>query len=211
MSDPIGGVEPFIPQWLYILYILAAVGGSIANNVGSYYSSGLCLQSAGLPLRRYQATALDTVVSSAMVLYILLVQDFTTVLHHFVALLVVWLGPFAAVWMTDGLMRRWRYDPAEIHDVGPSGAYWGWRGINPRGSIALLAGVVVCLLTINAPILQGPVSDALAGADLTWTVGPLISAVAYWALARGAGGGQSKRSSLARATATARVSASSLR
>ena len=60
-----------------------------------------------------------------MVLYILLVQDFTTVLHHFVALLVVWLGPFAAVWITDGVMRRWRYDPAEIHDVGPTGPLLG--------------------------------------------------------------------------------------
>ncbi len=108
-------------------------------------------------------------------------------------------------------MRRWQYDPAEIHDVGPSGAYWGWHGINPRGWIALLAGVGVCLLTINAPILHGPVSDALAGADLTWTVGPLVSAAAYWVLARGTAGGQSRRSSLARATATARVSASSLR
>ena len=26
MSDPVGGVEPFVPEWLYILYILAAVG-----------------------------------------------------------------------------------------------------------------------------------------------------------------------------------------
>jgi NCS1 family nucleobase:cation symporter-1 len=211
MSDPVGGVEPFVPQWLYVLFILAAVGGSIANNVVAYYSSGLCLQSAGLPLRRYQATALDTVVSTAMVLYILLVQDFTTVLHHFVALLVVWLAPFAAVWMTDGLMRRWRYEPRDIHDVGPTSAYWGWHGINPCGWIALLAGVAVCLLTINAPTLHGPVSDALAGADLTWTLGPLVSALAYWVLARGTVGGQSRRSSLARATATARVSASSLR
>ena len=211
MSDPVGGVEPFVPRWLYILYILAAVGGSVANNAGAYSSSGLCLQSAGLPLRRYQATMLDTVVSTAMVLYIVLVQDFTTVLHHFVALLVVWLAPFAAVWMTDALMRRWQYEPEEIHDVGPSGAYWGWHGINPRGWIALVAGIVVCLLTINAPILHGPVSNALAGADLTWTVGPLVSAATYWVLARGTAGGQSRRSSLARATATARVSASSLR
>ena len=87
MSDPVGGVAPFVPEWLYIVYIL-------------------------------------------------LVQDFTTVLHHFVALLVVWLGPFAAVWMTDGLMRRWRYEPAEVHGVGPAGAYWGWHGINARGWIA---------------------------------------------------------------------------
>ena len=99
---------PFVPGWLFVLYILAAAGGSIANNVVAYYSSGLCLQAVGLPLKRYQATALDTLVSAAMVLYILFVKDFTTVLHDFVALLVVWLGPFGAVWICDGLMRRWR-------------------------------------------------------------------------------------------------------
>ena len=209
MSDPIAGVEPFVPGWLYVLFILAAAGGSIANNVVAYYSSGLCLQSLGLPLARYQATALDTVVSTAMVLYILFVRDFTTVLHDFVALLVVWLGPFAAVWITDGLMRRWRYDPAEIHDVSPRSAYWGWHGFSPGGWVALIAGVAVCLLTMNAPIFQGPVSEALAGADLTWT-------------ARAAGErsrilGDRPRPLTAGAalapvtTATARVSASSLR
>jgi purine-cytosine permease-like protein len=184
MSDPIAGVEPFVPGWLFVLFILAAVGGSIANNVVAYYSSGLCLQSIGLPLKRYQTTALDTVVSAAIVLYILFVRDFTSVLHDFVALLVVWLGPFGAVWITDGLMRRWRYDPGEIHDVGAGGRYWGWHGFNLRGTIALLAGVAVCLLTVNAPSLQGPVSGALGGADLTWTLGPLASATLYWALAR---------------------------
>jgi nucleobase:cation symporter-1, NCS1 family len=210
MSDPVGGVEPFVPGWLFVLYILSAVGGAVANNVVAYYSSGLCLQSMGLPLRRYLATTLDTVVSTAIVLYILLVQDFTTVLHHFVALLVVWLAPFAAVWLTDGVMRRWRYDADEIHDVGATSAYWCWHGFNPRGWIALLAGIGVCLLTIHAPTLHGPVSEALAGADFTWTLGPLTSAVVYWALTRG-GADQSRRSSRARATAAARVSASSLR
>ena len=210
MSDPVGGVEPFVPAWLYVLYILAAVGGSIANNVVAYYSSGLCLQSLGVPLRRYQATVLDTGVSSAIVVYILFVEDFTTVLEHFVALLVVWLAPFAAVWITDGLLRRWRYRASEVHDVTRRGAYWGSRGVNVRGWVALLAGVAVCLLTIQAPTLQGPVSEALGGADLSWTLGPLVSAVAYWALSRGRLD-QSRPSSRARPTAAARVSASSLR
>jgi purine-cytosine permease-like protein len=210
MSDPVGGVKPWVPEWLFVLYILSAVGGSIANNVVAFYSSGLCLQSIGLPLRRYRATALDTIVSTAIVLYILLVQDFTTVLHHFVALLVVWLAPFAAVWLTDGLMRRWQYEPDEIHDISRHSAYWGWHGVNLHGWIALIAGVVVCLLTIHAPTLHGPVSEALGGADLTWTLGPLTSAALYWALARGSSD-QSRPSALARATAAARVSASSLR
>ncbi len=184
MSDPIAGVDAFVPGWLFVLYILAAAGGSIANNVVAYYSSGLCLQAVGLPLKRYQATALDTLVSAAMVLYILFVKDFTTVLHDFVALLVVWLGPFGAVWICDGLMRRWRYDPAEIHDLSPYSRYWGRWGFNLIGWLALLVGVGVCLLTINAPSLQGPLSEALDGADFTWTLGPLASALAYWALAR---------------------------
>ena len=184
MSDPIAGVEQFVPGWLFVLYVLAAAGGSIANNVVAYYSSGLCLQSVGLPLKRYQATALDTAVSTAMVLYILFVKDFETVLHDFVAVLVVWLGPFGAVWICDGLLRRWRYDPAAIHDVSPRSEYWGWRGLNLNGWIALLVGLGVCLLTINSPSLEGPVSDALDGADFTWTLGPLASALVYWGLAR---------------------------
>jgi purine-cytosine permease-like protein len=184
MSDPIAGVEPFVPGWLFVMYILAAVGGSIANNVGAYYSSGLCLQAVGLPLKRYQATAMDTIMSAAIVFYILFVESFITVLRDFVALLVVWLAPFAAVWITDGLMRRWRYDAAQIHDVSPASSYWGSRGLNVEGWIALAVGVVVCLLTINAPILQGPVSKALDGADFTWTIGPLASTLAYWALVR---------------------------
>ena len=185
MSDPIAGVDAFVPGWLFVLYILAAAGGSIANNVVAYYSSGLCLQAVGLPLKRYQATALDTLVSAAMVFYILFVKDFTTVLHDFVALLVVWLGPFGAVWICDGLMRRWQYDPAEIHDLSPYSRYWGRWGFNLNGWLALLMGVGVCLLTINAPSLQGPLSEALDGADFTWTLGPLTSALANWALARG--------------------------
>jgi nucleobase:cation symporter-1, NCS1 family len=184
MSDPIAGVEPFVPGWVFVLYILAAVGGSIANNVVAYYSSGLCLQAVGLPLRRYQATALDTLVSAAIVLYILFVESFTTVLHDFVALLIVWLAPFAAVWLTDGLIRRWRYDPGDIHDVSPTSRYWGWHGFNLEAWIAMGVGIAVCLLTINAPILQGPVSKALDGADLTWTIGPLASALTYLALTR---------------------------
>jgi nucleobase:cation symporter-1, NCS1 family len=184
MSDPIAGVEPFVPGWLFVLYILAAVGGSIANNVVAYYSSGLVLQAIGIPIARYRATVLDTVVSTAIVLYILFVKDFTTVLHDFVALLVVWLGPFGAVWITDAVLRRWEYEARAIRDVSPRSRYWGRHGVNVRAWIALLVGIAVCLLTINAPIMEGPLSKALAGADLTWTLGPLASAVVYVLLAR---------------------------
>jgi nucleobase:cation symporter-1, NCS1 family len=184
MSDPVAGVEPFVPGWLFVLYVLAAAAGSVANNVVAYYSSGLTLQALGLPLRRHFATALDVAASAAIVVYILFVDDLLTVLHDFVAVLVVWLAPFGAVWIADGVMRRWRYSAQNVHDVRPRSEHWGWRGINLDGWAALLAGVVVCLLTINAPLLQGPLSVSLSGADLTWTLGPLVSAAVYCSLVR---------------------------
>lgn len=188
MSDPVGGVKPFVPTWVFIVYIFAAVGGSIANNVVTYYSSGLALQSVGLPLHRYAATAVDTVVSTALVIYVLFVQNFTTTLNDFVAMLIVWLAPFAGVWMTDGLLRRWRYDPVAAHATrrDQHSRYWGWHGVNLRGFIALLAGVGACLLTVDAPVYQGPISNALDGADLSWILGFAVSALVYLLIARSA-------------------------
>ena len=44
--------------------------------------------------------------------------------------------------------------------------------------------MVVCLLTVNAPIYQGPVSKLLSDADLSWILGLPVSAATYVALAR---------------------------
>ena len=39
----------------------------------------------------------------------------------------------------------------------------------------MLIGAVVCVLTINSPILEGPISKSLSGSDLTWLLGPLVA------------------------------------
>jgi hypothetical protein len=54
----------------------------------------------------------------------------------------------------------------------------------------MIAGVIACLLTINAPIYQGPVSRLLDGADLTWILGFVVGGVTYWVLTRFANTGQ---------------------
>ena len=137
MSDPVAGLKPFMPPWLFIVYIFAVVGGSLANNVPTYYSSGLSLQAIGLKVHRYAATLLDVVVSTAITLYIVFVQDFSTALNDFIALLVVWVGPFGGVWICDGYLRRGKYESRAIHSrEGAAGQYWGWRGVNPSGYIA---------------------------------------------------------------------------
>ena len=109
--------SPWLPAWLYIalLRLVRVIAGSVANNAPTFYSSGLSLQALGLRLSRSAATCLDIAVSTAAVLYILFVQDLSTVLNDFTALLVAWSGPYAGVWLTDGVLRRWRFDLKDIH------------------------------------------------------------------------------------------------
>ena len=184
MSDPIAGVEPFVPGWLFVLYILAAAGGSIANNVGRVLLLGplpaggrACRSSATRPPRwtpwcrpRWCSTSCSCTTS----------RPCCTTSSR------CWScgsGPFG------GRVDHRRADaPLALRPGGDPRPRAAERvtGAVARRSI-LAAGSRcspawrVCLLTINAPILQGPVSERLAGADLTWTLGPLVSALAYWA------------------------------
>jgi nucleobase:cation symporter-1, NCS1 family len=184
-TDPVGGVKPHIPTWLFVAYAIAAAGGSIANNAITFYSSGLTIQAIGIPLRRWRATLLDSVIATAIVLYMLLLnQDLVTTTTNFLAFLNIWVGPFGAVWVVDGVLRRWRYDPIGIHENSPASPYWGTGGFNPSGLIALAAGVVAGLLTINAPGFQGPVSRVLYDGDLAWIVPSITAGIVYWLLAR---------------------------
>jgi NCS1 family nucleobase:cation symporter-1 len=180
MADPVSGLKPFMPPWLFIVYIFAVVGGSLASNAPTYYSSGLSLQAIGLKLHRYAATMLDVIVSTAIALYIIFVQDFSTALNNFIALLVVWVGPFGGVWLCDGYLRRGKYDARAIHsDEGSAGRYWGWRGLNLSGYIALAAGMAAAALTMRSPLYDGPIATALGGADLSWILGLPVSMLSY--------------------------------
>jgi purine-cytosine permease-like protein len=180
MSDPVAGLKPLLPPWLYVAFVFTVIAGSVANNVPTFYSSGLALQAAGLRLRRWAATCLDIGVSTAAVLYILFVQDLSSVLNAFVSLLVAWSGPYAGVWLADGLARGWRFDLQEIHPEP------GERRRRPTAQawIAFAAGAALAALTMKSPLYQGPLNRLLGGMDLSWVLGLTTSAGVYALLRR---------------------------
>jgi len=184
MSDPVAGLKPLLPPWLYIGFVLAVISGSVANNAPTFYSSGLALQALGLRLSRWGATLLDIGVSTAAVLYILFVQDLQAVLNDFVSLLVAWSGPYAGVWLADGLLRRWRFALHDIHP--PPGAAPAKRKTGAAWA-AFAVGFFLAALTMKSPLYQGPLNRALGGMDLSWVLGLAGSALAYAAFWRGAG------------------------
>jgi NCS1 family nucleobase:cation symporter-1 len=184
LSDPVAGVEPLIPGWLYALFVISVIGGSVSNNIITLYSSAFAVQTIGLKLRRWQATALDAAVASVVLVYVLFINDnLLSILNDFIAITVVWIAPFGAIWVTDAVLRRFTYDAADLH-AGRGGRFYGRGGINWNGMGALAAGAVAALLTMNAPVFQGPLSDALlAGGDLAWLAGPVLGALVYALLA----------------------------
>lgn len=181
MSDPVAGLKAFIPSWLFVFYAFAVVGGAVAANIPVFYSSGLSLQSLGLKVTRWTATAVDVLVSTAIVIYVLFVQDFTTALNDFVALLLVWVGPYGGVWMCDGVLRHWVYPTDAVCEPGvPTSP--GARDRRLSGWIALLGGMAVGILTMRSPLYDGPVAVALGGMDLNWVLGFFVSGTIYYVL-----------------------------
>jgi purine-cytosine permease-like protein len=137
-----------------------------------FYSSGLSLQSMGLKVKRWVATMLDVLISTALVAFIVFVADFTAALNDFVALLVVWVGPYGAIWMCDGYQRGWAAN--KLPQSGSRRALAGW--------IALAAGMLIGALTMRSPLYDGPIATALGGTDLNWVLGFLVSGGMYYAL-----------------------------
>ncbi len=179
-SDPVSGFRELLPSWLYVLFIINAAFGAMANNAITLYSSGLTMQSAGIPLERWRATMVDCVLSTALVLYIeLFNQSFANVFSDYLAFLNIWAGPFLAIMLVDAIARGWRYDPTGLHKFSALSPYWSSGGFNLYGLGAMLGGIVVGLLTVNAPIYTGPIANALNGGDLAWLLPLVVSGLIY--------------------------------
>ena len=187
LSDPVAGIKPLVPHWIFIVWILAAIGGSIANNALTLYSAGLAAQAMGLPLKRWQATMVDGAIAIAGLIYVLFIDSgqFFANLNSYIVLAIAWIGPFGAIWLVDLWWRRWYVRPHEAHG-GHASPFWGFSGPRLSAWIALIAGVVTALLTIASPKFNGPIAKAMDNTDTSWATGPIVALVLYWVLARSA-------------------------
>ena len=187
LADPVAGIKPLVPHWIYLIWVLAAIGGSISNNALTLYSAGLAAQAVGLPLKRWQATMVDGAIAIAGVVYVLFIDSgsFFANLNSYIILAIAWVGPFGAVWLADLWWRRWHVRPDEAHG-GSSSPFWGFSGPRRSAWIAILSGIAAALLTIASPEFNGPIAKALNNTDTSWAVGPIVALGLYWILARDA-------------------------
>jgi NCS1 family nucleobase:cation symporter-1 len=185
MNDPQTSFATILPKWFYPVFLFLIIASSIVNNVLTAYSSGLALQAVGINAQRAVTVFLDGVVAVSLTVYALFISNFFDALNNFLSLSVAILAPCFAIYVTDSLIRGYRYNGVQLSDESPQSPFWYQHGIRWSGVAAEALGTVAALLSINSPVLVGPISQALKGADLSTVAGPLTAVCVYLAMARG--------------------------
>ncbi|POM26153.1 Permease for cytosine/purines, uracil, thiamine, allantoin [Actinomadura rubteroloni] len=174
-NDPVSGLPNAYPLWFAVPYLVFVIAQMTALNAIDLYSSGVTLQALGVPIGRWQAVVLDGVICAAIGLAVVYSGDFNTVLSDFLLFMIIWFAPWAAIFVTDLVLRRARYDSADLH---------GGRPWNRHGILAQLGGMAAAALWINTSVYVGPLAKAAGGLDLSVPAGLLVGGGLYLLLAR---------------------------
>jgi nucleobase:cation symporter-1, NCS1 family len=183
-SDLVSSIKGIVPGWFYPLFLIVVAVGTIANNVLGIYSSGLSLQTLGVRVHRAVAVSIDATIGGAMAVYAIFISDFTATLSEFLQWALFWWAPYLAIFIVDLVMRRRRYDGAELNRER-GGRYWYDGGYRWRGIVALVTGGVLTAMFAQTTHLQGPLSThLLSHGDISALVGMIAGGGLYWALCR---------------------------
>jgi NCS1 family nucleobase:cation symporter-1 len=189
-SDPIGVLAGPLPTWFLVPYLLAAVGGLVAEVVMSSYSGGLNLLTLGLRVPRYKSIIVDSVLLIAGCVYILFfAPSFFAPFQGFLFTVGVPLAAWAAIFLADlWLLRAPGYAVADLYrNRGRYGA------VNIAGVGSLIAATALGwgLVTSTSPVFSwagyllpfaggrtGPIGGSSIGLVLAFLVAGLLYSVA---------------------------------
>src|SRR5215472_2955639 len=181
------GLTVGFPSWFVWPYLIFAIVQLFSINTLDLYSSGVTLQSLVPRLKRLQCVAIDTVICGALAGYAVFSSDFYTLLADFLLFIILWLGPWCAIYLVDSWLRGNRYDyQGLLNERG--GRYYRNGGVHWPAIIAQLAGMVCAALWLNVhPHYVGPLASRNGGplgSDFSVFIGLAVGAVVYYLLAR---------------------------
>jgi NCS1 family nucleobase:cation symporter-1 len=174
-----------IPSSFVVVFLVFAVVQLFAVNSLDLYSSGVTLQAMGVHIKRYQAVLVDSAICLGVTSYAVFNSSFNTLLRNFVAVVICWIAPWAAIYLVDWGLRRWRYVPAELQRTDRASLYWGIGGVHWPAIVAQAAGSTAAVLALSQPFYQGPIATAAGGggADFSVFTGMFVGGLVYLVLA----------------------------
>jgi nucleobase:cation symporter-1, NCS1 family len=183
-TTPNGLVSSF-PSWFIWPYLIFAIFQLFAINTIDLYSSGVTLQSLFPKLKRLHCVAIDTVICGGVAGYAVFSSHFYTLLSDFLLFIILWLGPWCAIYLVDSWLRKGRYDHEAL--LSERGRYYRNGGIHWPAIIAQVLGMVCAALWLNAysPYV-GPLASRVGGplgSDFSVFIGLIVGGAAYYLLA----------------------------
>jgi purine-cytosine permease-like protein len=206
--------QHYVPSWIVVLFLLFAIVQLFGINSLDLYSSGVSLQAMGLRLKRYQAVVLDSFIACGLTIWVEFQSTFSLYMREFVGVIILWIAPWLGIFLMDWIMRRYRYNPAELQRPDKDGIYYtGSTGINWNAIVAFVVGVVCATLAFskeNPPVnfpfhWMTPISDHYGsvcagnlvhglctagwygGADFSVPTGVIIAGLVYFILEKTTG------------------------
>jgi nucleobase:cation symporter-1, NCS1 family len=187
-----GGFLPFaheraIPAWFVVVFLLFSIVQLFGINSLDMYSSGVSLQAVGVPVKRYQAVLVDCAIALGVTMYAVFSASFTTYLQDFVDLVIVWIAPWSAIFLTDWVLRRYRYVPSALQQTGRGSLYWRSGGVFWPALVAQVVGMFAAIsglsVTFTLPHWLNEVTYHNGGADFSVFLGMGVAAAVYLLLA----------------------------
>jgi nucleobase:cation symporter-1, NCS1 family len=184
-ATSVNGLISGFPSWFIWPYLIFAIVQLFAINTVDLYSSGVTLQSLVPGLHRLQCVAIDTVIAGGLTAYAVFSSHFFTLLTDFLLFIILWLGPWCAIYLVDSWLRRNRYDHDSL--LNERGRYFRNGGVHWPAIIAQVLGMVCAAFWLNAysPYVGffasrngGPI-----GSDFSVFIGLFVGGIVYYLLA----------------------------
>jgi purine-cytosine permease-like protein len=185
-KNPFNSFPHAFSSWFLVPFFVVAILQLFAINSMDLYSSGVTLQALGLPIKRWNAVLIDTVICCAITAYAVFSAGFSRLLSDFVAAVIAWIAPWMAIFLVDWLLRRQRYVPLELQRTDSGGLYWRRGGVHWPALVAQALGTTASVLAFNQTFYVGPIARVFGGggADFSVFTGILVGGLVYWLLAR---------------------------
>ena len=135
------------PAWVVATLLVVAIVQMFSIDALVLYSSGVSLLATGLPIKRYQAVVIDGVLAGLLTIWATFQSSFSVFTKEFVGVIIIWIGPWFGVFITDWLLRARRYEETDLEGTprrSQRGGAAHWAGM-----VAFFAGMASATMSFS--------------------------------------------------------------
>jgi NCS1 family nucleobase:cation symporter-1 len=169
-----------------VIYLVIVIGKLTVNTLNAYGGYMTMLTSVTAFTRKTGVATWTRFayvvgfIGLSVLIAVLASPDFIANFKNFVLLLLMVFIPWSSINLVDYyLISKEKVDIPALYDL--NGRYGRW---NKTALITYAAGIIVQIPFLAQALYTGPMTKLLGGADISWLVGLVVTALVYFPLAK---------------------------